>query len=73
MIGKTLCILGTDTGVGKTFVTAHLTKKYQEAGINCIPFKPISCGSSMINEREIWADTTVLAEASSCPEEEISL
>jgi len=38
-------ITGTDTGVGKTLVTAALMVAMQSRGIRCIPVKPIQCGS----------------------------
>jgi len=38
-------ITGTDTGVGKTLVTAALMTALQSRGIRCIPVKPIQCGS----------------------------
>lgn len=37
-------ITGTDTGVGKTFVTALLTRSLRAAGLDTIALKPISCG-----------------------------
>lgn len=37
-------ITGTDTGVGKTMVTAALMVAMQSQGIRCIPVKPIQCG-----------------------------
>ncbi len=37
-------ITGTDTGVGKTFVTALLTRALRSAGFDTVALKPISCG-----------------------------
>ncbi len=37
-------ITGTDTEVGKTFVTALLTRALREAGLNTIALKPLCCG-----------------------------
>ncbi len=37
-------ITGTDTGVGKTFVTALLTRGLRSAGLDTVALKPISCG-----------------------------
>lgn len=37
-------ITGTDTGVGKTFVTALLTRALRSAGLDTVALKPISCG-----------------------------
>ena len=41
---KGIFLTGTDTGVGKTFFTALLTKALRQAGIPALPLKPISCG-----------------------------
>jgi dethiobiotin synthetase len=38
-------ITGTDTGVGKTYVTAHLIREHRVQGLDTIGFKPICCGS----------------------------
>jgi len=37
-------ITGTDTDVGKTFVTALLTRSLRKAGFDTVAMKPISCG-----------------------------
>lgn len=42
---KRYFITGTDTGVGKTLVTASLMMALQAKGIRCIPVKPIQCGT----------------------------
>lgn len=39
-----LFITGTDTAVGKTFVTALLVRALQRAGVDAVGFKPICCG-----------------------------
>lgn len=49
-------ITGTDTGVGKTFVTRLLLKSLRESGLDAVGYKPISCG-----DRD---DATLLAAAS---------
>jgi dethiobiotin synthetase len=38
-------VTGTDTGVGKTHVTAHLLAELRRRGINAAGFKPIACGN----------------------------
>lgn len=43
-MGKGIFVIGTDTDVGKTFVTAGLTYKLKESGYNVIPFKPVQSG-----------------------------
>ena len=37
-------ITGTDTGVGKTFFTALLTRAARKAGLDTVALKPICCG-----------------------------
>jgi dethiobiotin synthetase len=41
---KGVFITGTDTGVGKTYFTALLTRSLRKQGIPAIPLKPISSG-----------------------------
>jgi dethiobiotin synthetase len=41
---KSLFITGTDTGVGKTFVTAGILSHLRRRGVNCIPAKPFQTG-----------------------------
>mgnify|MGYP003634719723 FL=1 len=38
-------VTGTDTDVGKTWVTTHLLKRLRETGLNAAGMKPIECGS----------------------------
>ena len=38
-------ITGTDTGVGKTFVTALLLRGLRAKGVDAVGYKPICCGS----------------------------
>lgn len=38
-------VTGTDTGVGKTFVTALLTRAARLAGLDTLALKPVCCGS----------------------------
>lgn len=45
MSAKTgLFITGTDTGVGKTYVTARLVRGLRARGVDAVGFKPICCG-----------------------------
>lgn len=37
-------VTGTDTGVGKTYVTALLTRSLRQAGLDTVALKPICCG-----------------------------
>ncbi|MEM6916089.1 MAG: dethiobiotin synthase [Verrucomicrobiota bacterium] len=44
-MGKAVFITGTDTDVGKTWVTVRLLGILRSRGINAVGFKPIECGS----------------------------
>lgn len=43
-MGKGVFIIGTDTDVGKTFVTAGITYKLKESGYKVIAYKPVQSG-----------------------------
>lgn len=43
-MGKGIFIIGTDTDVGKTFITAGITYKLIQSGYNAISFKPVQSG-----------------------------
>lgn len=43
-MGRTVLITGTDTGVGKTYVTCLLGRRLREAGIGVRPLKPVESG-----------------------------
>lgn len=44
MTRKGLFVTGTDTGVGKTVVTAALVRVLRAAGIDAVPMKPVQTG-----------------------------
>lgn len=44
MKGRGLFITGTDTGVGKTWVTTRLIQKLRASGIDAVGMKPVECG-----------------------------
>ena len=52
---KGVFITGTDTGVGKTYFTALLTRTLRKEGIPAIALKPVACGDR--------ADAETLSEA----------
>ena len=58
-------ITGTDTGVGKTFVTALLLRQLRAQGIDAVGFKPICCGGREDAEilRRASEDALTLNEA----------
>ncbi|MCX6880125.1 MAG: dethiobiotin synthase [Verrucomicrobia bacterium] len=49
-------VTGTDTGVGKTYVTCLILATLRNAGIDAVGYKPVACGDR--------ADATLLAAAS---------
>ncbi len=51
-MGKGIFIIGTDTDVGKTFVTAGLIYKLKENGYNAIAFKPIQSGGILSDDKK---------------------
>ena len=56
---RVVLVTGTDTGVGKTFVTARLTRWFREQGVNAIALKPIETGWD-----EPTSDARALADVS---------
>ena len=47
---KGFFITGTDTGVGKTFVTAGIARQAVERGMRVFAFKPIETGCTGLGE-----------------------
>lgn len=47
-------ITGTDTGVGKTFVTALLLAELRRRGVKAAGFKPIACGGGGRNDARMF-------------------
>jgi dethiobiotin synthetase len=58
-------ITGTDTGVGKTYVTTRLLKQFQENHASAIALKPISTGAIVTAEGLQNDDARILQHASS--------
>ena len=56
-------ITGTDTGVGKTFVTAAMARRARARGQHVFAFKPIETGCERAGGRLVGADQEILAEA----------
>jgi dethiobiotin synthetase len=59
-----LFVTGTDTGVGKTAVTAYLTALLRKSGITAVPFKPVQSGGRNENGRLIAEDIEEYMRAS---------
>lgn len=51
-MGRGIFVIGTDTDVGKTFVTAGLTYKLKESGYDVIAFKPIQSGGVLDSDNK---------------------
>ena len=61
-MGKGIFIIGTDTDVGKTFVTGGIVYKLINNGYNVLPFKPIQSGGILENETLISPDIKYIKE-----------
>jgi dethiobiotin synthetase len=58
-----LFFTGTDTGVGKTVVTACVARLLREQGHACTVCKPVATGATLTNGRWVNDDTVRLAAA----------
>jgi dethiobiotin synthetase len=58
-----LVITGTDTGVGKTYVTSALARFWTRAGRRVGVLKPIATGAARVGGRLVSTDGLVLIEA----------
>ncbi|MDH4028197.1 MAG: dethiobiotin synthase, partial [Nitrospirota bacterium] len=67
-MNKGIFITGTDTGVGKTFVSAGIIRAMREAGIAVCPMKPVESGCRTINGRLVPADAMKLIRVSGVKE-----
>jgi dethiobiotin synthetase len=56
-----LLIIGTDTGVGKTFIAAALVRNLHARGINVGVMKPFAAASRIFSRRYRSEDTAILA------------
>lgn len=59
----TLFITGTDTGCGKTRVTALLARRLAACGLRVACFKPIASGCERIDDRLVNDDARILMRA----------
>lgn len=70
-MSRGLLITGTDTGVGKTLVTAGLCAWLRERGWGVRPFKPVESGTD--ESAGVPADSSLLAACSGRPLAEICI
>lgn len=61
-MGKGYFITGTDTNIGKTFVTSHLVAAMQQIRVDAIPYKPIQSGVVKKNNRLVGEDVAFYKE-----------
>jgi len=60
-------IVGTDTDVGKTFVTATMLRQVQALGYNTMPYKPVQTGEVEIDGKKTYYDTAMYQKYSRQP------
>lgn len=63
-MNKGVFIVGTDTDVGKTFVSALMMKKLIEDGVNAGYYKAVLSGAELDGDKLIPGDCRVVCEAS---------
>ena len=68
MKAKGFFITGTDTGVGKTFVSVGLLKALKETGLNVCPMKPVETGCKVQKGELVPEDTLKLIKAAQVSE-----
>lgn len=62
-MGRGIFVVGTDTGIGKTVVSAGLAMTLREKGLKVGVMKPVATGCSGVNHRLISSDAVFLFEA----------
>lgn len=66
---QNLFVVGTDTGVGKTVVTALLALHFQARGVDCGVMKPFASGCEILDEKLASEDAQFLLQASGVADE----
>ena len=69
-MGKAIFVTGTDTGVGKTVVTAALARLLRKQGINVGVMKPVTSGCVKRGDSLVSEDAELLAWAAGIPLDE---
>lgn len=65
---KGFFITGTDTGVGKTFVSSGLLRAFKKMGLNACPMKPVETGCKIRRGKLVPEDAVKLIKASGVKE-----
>jgi len=74
-LGKVLLVSGTDTGIGKTLLTAGLVRYLNNKGLSTIGMKPFACGAVRKCGQWVYEDLEIMKRANAprvFPEELIS-
>lgn len=58
-------VTGTDTGVGKTLISAALVHALAAAGLKAVGMKPVAAGTALVDGRLVNEDVDTLAAAGS--------
>lgn len=64
---RTIFVTGTDTEVGKTFVSALLAKSYRHSDVDVGVYKPVASGCQTRNGNLVSDDAVSLWNAAGCP------
>ena len=62
-MSRSILVVGTDTGVGKTVITAGLVRALNQKGIKTLGVKPFACGAVKKNGRWIYEEIELLNQA----------
>jgi len=63
---KQYFVTGTDTEVGKTYVTCQLLRAANNASLTAIGYKPIAAGCELVNGEWVNEDALNIQQASAC-------
>ena len=67
MTPRRIFVTGTDTGVGKTLITAALLLNARAFGLSAVGLKPVSAGCSPVNGQLVNDDALLLQRYASVP------
>jgi len=62
---QTYFITGTDTHIGKTYVTTHLLNQFNQQGLSTVGLKPIASGATCTEEGLVNEDAHLLQKTAS--------
>lgn len=63
-MSRKIFITGTDTGVGKTYVSVQLLNQFAQDGLSTLGLKPIASGCQLVDGQLVNDDALALAAAS---------